>query len=122
VRQLENVCRWITVMAPSRSVHMEDLPSELRHQVAPEFNSAVVWEEALRGWAQDCLSRGEVGILDRATPIFEKVLIDVALARTAGRRQDAARLLGWGRNTLTRKLKALGHAVDEEDAEEENPD
>jgi two-component system nitrogen regulation response regulator GlnG len=122
VRQLENVCRWITVMAPSRSVHIEDLPSELRHHVAPEFSSAIVWEEALRGWAQDCLIRGEVGILDRATPIFEKVLIDVALARTAGRRQDAARLLGWGRNTLTRKLKALGHTVDDEDAEEGDSD
>ena len=120
VRQLENVCRWITVMAPSRTVHIEDLPSELRNREIAGQGTTVAWEEGLRVWAQDCLLRGEQEILNKATPIFERVLIDVALARTGGRRQDAARLLGWGRNTLTRKLKALGHAVDdEEDAEDE---
>jgi two-component system nitrogen regulation response regulator GlnG len=115
VRQLENVCRWITVMAPSRTVHIEDLPAELRNREPSGNSSAMAWEDALRIWGQEALMRGETQILDKALPMFEKVLIDAALARTGGRRQDAAKLLGWGRNTLTRKLKALGHMEDDED-------
>jgi two-component system nitrogen regulation response regulator GlnG len=61
----------------------------------------------LRQWAQQQLAGGSERLLDEALPAFEKVLIEAALQQTGGRRQDAARLLGWGRNTLTRKLKEL---------------
>jgi two-component system nitrogen regulation response regulator GlnG len=106
VRQLENVCRWITVMAPGRDVHADDLPPELRNG---EQNSAHVdWQSVLSGWADHCLAHGESDLLSRAVPTFERILIQCALKKTGGRRQDAAKLLGWGRNTLTRKIKELG--------------
>ncbi|MFP5507422.1 MAG: nitrogen regulation protein NR(I) [Gammaproteobacteria bacterium] len=110
VRQLENLCRWLTVMAASREVHMDDLPPELTESApagAPAGGGAD-WEQSLQRWADQELARGEQGLLDRATPAFERIMIESALKRTSGRRQDAARLLGWGRNTLTRKIKELG--------------
>jgi two-component system, NtrC family, nitrogen regulation response regulator GlnG len=106
VRQLENTCRWLTVMASGREVHLDDLPPELREQ--PESTAAVGWEQALAQWADQALARGEQALLDKATPAFERIMIRAALKRTGGRRQDAARLLGWGRNTLTRKINELG--------------
>jgi two-component system nitrogen regulation response regulator GlnG len=106
VRQLENVCRWLTVMAPAQEVHLEDLPPELRPTATSAERSD--WETELRRWAEEALARGEAQILDRALPSFERVMIATALARTGGRRQDAAKLLGWGRNTLTRKIQELG--------------
>jgi two-component system nitrogen regulation response regulator GlnG len=106
VRQLENLCRWLTVMASGREVLLQDLPPELRQQPDTPKGEAD-WEEALRRWADQNLARGESGILESAVPAFERILIRCALARTGGRRQDAARLLGWGRNTLTRKIKEL---------------
>ena len=66
------------------------------------------WQSPLRLWAKQQLSQGEVDILKSAARTFEKTLLDCALEATSGRKQDAARLLGWGRNTLTRKLKELG--------------
>ena len=116
VRQLENTCRWITVMGSGREVHIEDLPPELREQNQSEAASGD-WDKSLRNWADQALSRGQKGILDEAVPIFERTLIDVALKHTSGRKRDASDLLGWGRNTLTRKLKELGmsSAKDEEE-------
>ena len=107
VRQLENTCRWLTVMASGREIHLEDLPPELKTQMAPSAGSDS-WEEALRHWAERRLFNGDTGLLDTATPAFERIMIETALKQTGGRRQDAARLLGWGRNTLTRKIKELG--------------
>lgn len=107
VRQLENFCRWITVMASSREVHIEDLPPEFSEQEAKRGESGS-WTFALQTWADQELSLGNKGILDQATPLFERTMIDIALKHTAGRRRDAALLLGWGRNTLTRKIKELG--------------
>ncbi len=104
VRQLENTCRWITVMAPTRKVRVEDLPIELRSE---EEASGADWEKALQQWIRQHLSRSEEGLLDQVVPTMERILIDAALEHTAGKRQEAARLLGWGRNTLTRKLKEL---------------
>ncbi len=104
VRQLENTCRWITVMAPTRKVRVEDLPLELRGE---EEASAADWEKALEQWIRHHLSHNEEGLLDQVVPTMERILIDAALEHTAGKRQEAARLLGWGRNTLTRKLKEL---------------
>lgn len=107
VRQLENVCRWLTVMASGREVLIDDLPPELKQQEArPE--AAGDWEKGLRLWADRALSSGGRGILDEAVPAFERAMIEVALKHTGGRRRDAAGLLGWGRNTLTRKIKELG--------------
>ena len=106
VRQLENLCRWLTVMASGREIHLDDLPPELRDQPATP-SSRSDWEDALRLWASQTLARGEDHILDKALPAFERILISVALEKTGGHRQDAAKLLGWGRNTLTRKIKEL---------------
>ncbi|WP_017903398.1 nitrogen regulation protein NR(I) [Pseudomonas asplenii] len=120
VRQLENTCRWITVMASGREVHISDLPPELLN--LPQDSAPVTnWEQALRQWADQALARGQSSLLDSAVPSFERIMIETALKHTAGRRRDAAVLLGWGRNTLTRKIKELGMKVDggdDEDSEE----
>jgi two-component system nitrogen regulation response regulator GlnG len=107
VRQLENLCRWLTVMASGREVLTQDLPQELREPPETSQSDSADWEVFLGRWADQHLARGESAILDTATPAFERVLIRSALSKTGGRRQDAARLLGWGRNTLTRKIKEL---------------
>ena len=102
VRQLENTARWITVMASGRDIHIEDLPPELHQQKHPnETNND--WQQSLRQWADQALASGQTNILEQATPDFE-----TALKHSGGRKRDAANLLGWGRNTLTRKLKELG--------------
>ncbi len=119
VRQLENTCRWITVMASGREVHIDELPPELLGQQQPQ-PEAVGWEQGLRLWAEQALARGQQGLLDEALPAFERALIETALKHTAGRRRDAALLLGWGRNTLTRKIKELGMNVAGGDEEEDD--
>ncbi|KTC19420.1 nitrogen regulation protein NR(I) [Pseudomonas marginalis ICMP 9505] len=117
VRQLENTCRWITVMASGREVHISDLPPELLS--LPQDSAPVTnWEQALRQWADQALARGQSNLLDSAVPAFERIMIETALKHTAGRRRDAAVLLGWGRNTLTRKIKELGMKVDGADDDE----
>jgi len=106
VRQLENLCRWLTVMASGQDIRVEDLPTELRQEQSAG-RTGQGWEAVLRNWADQKLADGEEGLLNEALPAFERIMIEVALARSGGRRQDAARLLGWGRNTLTRKIKDL---------------
>ena len=132
VRQLENACRWLTVMAPGRDIHLQDLPPELRAATAavtaveapapvadtsaPQAAAAPAivpaatgsWNEALGRWAEARLAAGQSDLLGEAAPLFERTLINVALAACKGQRQEAARRLGWGRNTLTRKIKELG--------------
>jgi len=106
VRQLENFCRWVTVMASGKELHLEDLPPELQDKdPGGEDND---WETPLRAWAGSSLVQGETDLLADALPRFERILIETALKQSGGRRQDAAKLLGWGRNTLTRKIKSLG--------------
>jgi len=107
VRQIENLCRWLTVMAPSQEIRVDDLPIELRQSTSAESSAVQGWESALRAWASRKLASGEEALLNEALPAFERVMIEAALAQTGGRRQDAARLLGWGRNTLTRKIREL---------------
>ncbi len=108
VRQLQNCCRWITVMASGREVHLSDLPPELGTAVtAPVDNEQLDWRDMLYRWARNELVQGKQQILQEAVPDFEKVMIDVALKHSQGRKRDAAELLGWGRNTLTRKIKDL---------------
>jgi two-component system nitrogen regulation response regulator GlnG len=108
VRQLENCCRWITVMASGREIHLSDLPPELgQTPAAPENGQQSEWPDLLFRWARNQLVQGKQQILQEAVPAFEKVMIEVALQHTRGRKRDAAELLGWGRNTLTRKMKDL---------------
>ena len=107
VRQLENACRWLTVMASGNEIHLDDLPPELRGAGGKVGDIMDDWEASLRRWAERRLGSGDGALLHDAMPKFETVLIKCALGRTGGRRQEAARLLGWGRNTLTRKIKEL---------------
>jgi two-component system nitrogen regulation response regulator GlnG len=113
VRQLENICRWLTVMATGREIHVDDLPRELR---APAREAdEITWQKALSIWAYSELSKGNDCLLEKATPLFETVMINIAMEKSGGKRQEAARLLGWGRNTLTRKIKELGlYVADDE--------
>ncbi|MDH5544517.1 MAG: nitrogen regulation protein NR(I) [Gammaproteobacteria bacterium] len=112
VRQLENICRWLMVMAPGAEIHIDDLPTELRSE--NETDSAVEdWEKSLRNWAASALRQGKNEILSTSTPRFESIMISVALEFTGGRKQEAAKLLGVGRNTLTRKLKELNLEKDD---------
>ncbi len=105
VRQLENLCHWLTVMAPGQVIDLGNLPPEFR---APAAGGAYDWVSALEQEAERRLLRGETGILDSLNRQFERALIQKALARTGGRRIDAANLLGMGRNTITRKIQELG--------------
>lgn len=144
VRQLENVCLWLTVMATGDTVLSDDLPPELlagmapnttlsddrsfaqynesttsqtleagnssqAHLLAPQpFSSNIPsWQQALADWAERSLRTGETDILQTATPEFERVLLTAALNHSGGKKIAAANLLGWGRNTLTRKLQLL---------------
>jgi|TARA_R110002072_G_scaffold81353_11_gene186426 two-component system nitrogen regulation response regulator GlnG len=108
VRQLENTCRWLTVMASGREIHLRDLPPELGKVAAPAAGGgSSQWNEQLGQWARKELQQGKHHILRQAVPMFERAMIEVALAQTQGRKRDAAELLGWGRNTLTRKMKDL---------------
>lgn len=105
VRQLENICRWITVMAPATMVSVEDLPKEILgavQDVTPQD-----WEAALARLVRQKLNMGQSQVSDDLLKRFEGTLLKVALDHSGGHRQNAAKLLGWGRNTLTRKLKEL---------------
>ena len=112
VRQLENTCRWLTVMAAGREVLLSDLPPELiQHPDASPRKEADTWHTQLADWANHQLAEGHSNVLRQALPLFESIMIDAALDHTGGRKAEAAELLGWGRNTLTRKLKELDRAV-----------
>jgi two-component system nitrogen regulation response regulator GlnG len=106
VRQLENTCRWLTVMAAGREIQLEDLPPELSAE-KENVTSDHHWETLLSQWADREIAMGTERLLDKAAPMFERIMIDAALKHTEGRRRDAAELLGWGRNTITRKIKEL---------------
>ena len=106
VRQLENLCHWLTVMAPGVNIDVKDLPPELREEA--RVACAENWVAALEREAEASLKRGDSAILDELTRQFERALIARALAHTGGRRIEASLLLGMGRNTLTRKIQELG--------------
>jgi len=107
VRELVNLCRRLSVLAPGSEVHLADLPPEIAGSAAAAPKEAD-WAVALGDWAERHALKGTPPLLDAAQPQFERVLIRAALRRTQGHRQEAAKLLGWGRNTLTRKLRELG--------------
>ena len=111
VRQLENICHWLTVMAPGQRIEVADLPPEVREApaaAAPGEAIAPDWQHALDRELSLALTRGERNVGDRLEHEFEKTLIRRALAHTGGHRMEAAAWLGWGRNTLTRKIQELG--------------
>lgn len=121
VRQLENVCRWVTVMASSQEVLPSDLPPELFNTLLPAQQSMstshtpnaasdidiAAWQQQLANWTDEQLALDQDGILNHAAYEFEKIMLERALIHTHGHKQEAAKRLGWGRNTLTRKLKEL---------------
>lgn len=110
VRQLENTCRWLTVMASGREIHIEDLPPELSqstHDSSIEEATPSDWEGLLQNWVKQQLAAGQHDIAKHAIASMETLLIQTALSHTHGRKHEAALLLGYGRNTLTRKLKEL---------------
>ncbi|MDO9169909.1 MAG: nitrogen regulation protein NR(I) [Methylobacter sp.] len=109
VRQLENSCRWLTVMASGREIHLHDLPPELLATPAEKNAAENGWESLLRNWIDQQLLRGnEAEIAKQIIPAVETILIEAALHFTHGKRHEAAILLGYGRNTLTRKIQELG--------------
>jgi two-component system nitrogen regulation response regulator GlnG len=111
VRQLENLCHWITVMAPAQMVEVADLPADVRGSARGEKSSVEQdgdWKRALEREVTASLGRGEKSIFDGLNRAFEAALITKALEHTGGRRIEAATLLGIGRNTLTRKIQELG--------------
>lgn len=107
VRQLENVCHWLTVMAPGQLVDVGDLPPELRDAV-PAAGGSLDWEGGLAQVVDQMLTANEGQVHEKLTDAFERVLINRALAHTGGRRIEAALALGIGRNTITRKIQDLG--------------
>ncbi|OCG01506.1 nitrogen regulation protein NR(I) [Gilliamella sp. wkB112] len=121
VRQLENTCRWVTVMSSNKEILVQDLPPELLKASNPkvvnnneanqrstdQVQQEVSWQILLEQWAKQALVSGKTEILTEAVNDVERILLNCALNFTRGHKQDAAHLLGWGRNTLTRKLKEL---------------
>ena len=107
VRQLENLCHWLTVMTPSQQIEIADLPPDWRIAQSSAGDVAI-WRNALAHQVTLALQQGAPDILDTLTQQFERTLITQALQHTGGRRIEAATLLGMGRNTLTRKIQALG--------------
>lgn len=109
VRQLENSCRWLTVMASGREIHLHDLPPELLGRPSEKNVDESGWEALLRNWIdQQLLLGNEAEIAKQVIPAVETILIKAALNFTHGKRHEAAILLGYGRNTLTRKIQELG--------------
>ena len=92
-------------MSPTKEVKLEDLPDELKLENAEEDNN---WKIVLRSWSENYLENGNKNLLEEVGPEFERTLIKVALNKTKGKKKEAAELLGWGRNTLSRKIKELG--------------
>lgn len=110
VRQLENTCRWLTVMASGQEILPQDLPPELLKDPVSVTHTAKGnqdWQSALTEWIDQKLSEGNSDLLTEVQPAFERILLETALRHTQGHKQEAAKRLGWGRNTLTRKLKEL---------------
>ncbi len=112
VRQLENLCQWMTVMAPGQTVELSDLPPEVQEGLdelgaAGSQDNTTVWTNGLTDEVTRRLKAGETGIIDELTRRFEETCIRAGLAHTGGRKVEAAQLLGWGRNTLTRKIQEL---------------
>ena len=107
VRQLENVCYWLTLMSPSQNIKSQDLPSEVKEYEFTDIPSSS-WEDGMQNWLKNVSMNINSGLSEIAITKIEKMLIKTALERSKGKKNDAAQILGWGRNTLTKKMKELG--------------
>lgn len=112
VRELVNLCMRLSVLAPGNEIRLEDLPTELVTEETDAMCDSD-WVRSFRTWADRAAMSGQRPLLDEAVPRFEQVLIAAALKRTQGHRREAAELLGWGRNTLTQKIKEHGMGRDD---------
>ena len=104
VRQLENVCYWLTLMSPSQNIKVQDLPNEVKNFETSDL-PASSWEEGLQNWLKNVSMNIDSGLSEIAISKIEKMLIKTALERSNGKKNDAAQILGWGRNTLSKKMK-----------------
>ena len=107
VRQLENVCYWLTLMSPSQNVKVQDLPTEVKEFEITDIPSSS-WEDGMQNWLKNVSMNIESGLSEIAITKIEKMLIRTALERSNGKKNDAAQILGWGRNTLSKKMKEHG--------------
>ena len=107
VRQLENVCYWLTLMSPSQSVKVQDLPSEVKEFEITDIPSSS-WEDGMQNWLKNVSMNIDSGLSEIAITKIEKMLIRTALEKSNGKKNDAAQILGWGRNTLSKKMKEHG--------------
>ena len=107
VRQLENVCYWLTLMSPSQNIKSQDLPSEVKEYEFTDIPSSS-WEDGMQNWLKNVSMNINSGLSEIAITKIEKMLIKTALERSNGKKNDAAQILGWGRNTLTKKMKEHG--------------
>ena len=108
VRQLENICYWLTLMSPTQNIKVEDLPTEIKDNEPIEFSASSGWEKGLELWVKDLANSKDTNLLEIVGPKLDKILIQAALEKTNGKKNEAAVLLGWGRNTLSKKMKELG--------------
>ena len=108
VRQLENICYWLTLMSPTQNIKVEDLPNEIKDFDNLEDDLPTDWEKGFSIWLKNLSNSKDSNLLDIVGPKLDKMLIKTALEKTNGRKNDAAVLLGWGRNTLSKKIKELG--------------
>ncbi len=107
VRQLENICYWLALMTPTQNVKIQDLPSEIK-DYEEEESSSNSWEESFETWIKSLALSMDKDLMHVANKKLEKIMIKTALDKTKGRKNEAAILLGVGRNTLTKKIKELG--------------
>ena len=107
VRQLENVCYWLTLMSPSQSVKVQDLPTEVKEFEVTDIPSTS-WEDGMQNWLKNVSMNIDSGLSEIAISKIEKMLIRTALEKSNGKKNDAAQILGWGRNTLSKKMKEHG--------------
>ena len=107
VRQLENVCYWLTLMSPSQNIKSQDLPTEVKEFEVADIPTSS-WEDGMQNWLKNVSMNIDSGLSEIAITKIEKMLIKTALERSNGKKNDAAQILGWGRNTLSKKMKELG--------------
>ena len=106
VRQLENTCYWIALMAPTDNVKLEDLPKEIFNEGSSAEKKSSTWEAGFSQWLADIYQSNPENMLEVIEPALDKLMINFALEKTKGKKQDAAKVLGLGRNTLAKKMNA----------------
>ena len=106
VRQLENTCYWIALMAPTQNVKLEDLPAEIISNEQSPQTQINDWQTGFSQWLGEVYQSNPENMLETIEPELDKIMINFALEKTGGKKQEAAKVLGLGRNTLSKKIKA----------------